>query len=173
MKVNHHSLKYKKQKEPNKKYKDLKAKQKGKIAAWMFEKTCCYYHRSGTMPEEEQVGEIVREVYKKIESQAIWIPFEKVLCEYLKKLPRYGIRIQESGIPEEIINPKPKEIKTEKKAQKSKRRHHKKRVENVTGYENTWQDDNFYFIVGYTSGGAPYGTTWEEMGLEPWQELDN
>ena len=30
-------------------------------------------------------------------------------------------------------------------------------------------DDRFFFIAGYTSGGAPYGTTWEEMGLEPWE----
>jgi hypothetical protein len=31
---------------------------------------------------------------------------------------------------------------------------------------NDWQDDRFYYIAGYTSGGAPYGVTWEEMGLE-------
>lgn len=30
-------------------------------------------------------------------------------------------------------------------------------------------DDTFFFIAGYTSGGAPYGVTWEEMGLEPWE----
>ena len=28
------------------------------------------------------------------------------------------------------------------------------------------QDDTFYYIAGYTSGGAPYGVTWEEMGLK-------
>lgn len=27
------------------------------------------------------------------------------------------------------------------------------------------QDDNFAYIVGYTSGGAPYGLTWEEWEL--------
>ena len=37
---------------------------------------------------------------------------------------------------------------------------------------NEFQDDNFFFIAGYTSGGAPYGVTWEKMGLEPWEELD-
>ena len=37
---------------------------------------------------------------------------------------------------------------------------------------NTCQDDTFFYIVGYTSGGAPYGVTWEEMGLEPWQDLE-
>ena len=30
-------------------------------------------------------------------------------------------------------------------------------------------DDTFFFIAGYTSGGAPYGVTWEDMGLEPWE----
>ena len=30
-------------------------------------------------------------------------------------------------------------------------------------------DDRFFFIAGYTSGGAPYGVTWEEIGLEPWE----
>lgn len=36
------------------------------------------------------------------------------------------------------------------------------------------QDDTFFYIAGYTSGGFPYGVTWEEMGLKPWEdpELD-
>ena len=34
-------------------------------------------------------------------------------------------------------------------------------------------DDRFFYIVGYTSGGAPYGTTWEEIGLEPYQTLED
>ncbi len=35
--------------------------------------------------------------------------------------------------------------------------------------EERFPDSNetFYYISGYTSGGAPYGITWEEMGLEP------
>ena len=37
---------------------------------------------------------------------------------------------------------------------------------------NTSQDDTFFYIAGYTSGGAPYGVTWEEMRLEPWQALE-
>ena len=30
-------------------------------------------------------------------------------------------------------------------------------------------NDQFFFIAGYTSGGAPYGVTWAEMGLDPWE----
>lgn len=38
---------------------------------------------------------------------------------------------------------------------------------------NNEQDDVFYYIAGYTSGGAPYGVTWEEMGLEPYEEMED
>lgn len=34
------------------------------------------------------------------------------------------------------------------------------------------QDENFYYIAGYTSGGAAYGVTWQEMGLEPFEDRD-
>ena len=34
-------------------------------------------------------------------------------------------------------------------------------------------DDTFFYIAGYTSGGAPYGVTWAEMGLAPWQAPDD
>jgi len=34
------------------------------------------------------------------------------------------------------------------------------------------QNDQFFFIAGYTSGGVPYGVTWAEMGMEPWEELE-
>ena len=28
------------------------------------------------------------------------------------------------------------------------------------------QDENFYYIAGYTAGGAPYGITWEQAAEE-------
>jgi predicted DNA-binding WGR domain protein len=34
-------------------------------------------------------------------------------------------------------------------------------------------DDTFFYIAGYTPGGAPYGVTWEEMGLEPYESLED
>mgnify|MGYP001086135806 FL=1 len=37
---------------------------------------------------------------------------------------------------------------------------------------NTSQDDTFFYIAGYTSGGASYGVTWEEVVLELWQDLE-
>jgi hypothetical protein len=35
------------------------------------------------------------------------------------------------------------------------------------------QDDDFAYIVGYTSGGAPYGLTWEEMPEEDAKDFNN
>ena len=35
------------------------------------------------------------------------------------------------------------------------------------------QDDTFYYIAGYTSGGAPYGLTWDEMELESFEDIED
>lgn len=34
-------------------------------------------------------------------------------------------------------------------------------------------DDNFYFIAGYTSGGAPFGVTWVDVETEPFDWPDD
>jgi len=41
-------------------------------------------------------------------------------------------------------------------------------------FHDRWpdSDDTFFFIAGYTSGGAPYGVTWAEMGMEPYETLE-
>ena len=40
--------------------------------------------------------------------------------------------------------------------------------------ENLFEDmdDHFAFIAGYTPGGFPYGTTWEELGIDPGLSLE-
>lgn len=55
-------------------------------------------------------------------------------------------------------------------AQKRQEREEKERQAIFDRYPDS--DDRFFFIAGYTSGGAPYGVTWEEMGLDPWEPLD-
>ncbi len=34
-------------------------------------------------------------------------------------------------------------------------------------------DGTYYYIAGYTSGGAPFGVTWEEMGMTPYNEPED
>lgn len=58
------------------------------------------------------------------------------------------------------------DIQRAKKA-KRKRIREQKRMQKDNPVFHEDQDDNFYYIAGYTSGGAPYGVTWEEMGMLP------
>ena len=53
------------------------------------------------------------------------------------------------------------EVLMDRKTNKNKRR--KKR--NIDDFQIE-QDENFSFIVGYTSGGFPYGNPWEETDNE-------
>ena len=63
-----------------------------------------------------------------------------------------------------------KVVAKQKKQQKRAKR--KKEARDNLTKEEILQDDRFFFIAGYTSGGAPYGVTWEEMGLKPWEDLE-
>ena len=51
-----------------------------------------------------------------------------------------------------------------------RRKHEEKARKQEQMFEDLYGDtcdDYFAYIAGYTSGGAPYGTTWEEMGIDP------
>ena len=57
------------------------------------------------------------------------------------------------------------ELQRVKKAKRKKIREQKRmKKDNPVFHEE--QDDTFYYIAGYTSGGASYGVTWEEMGFK-------
>ena len=40
-------------------------------------------------------------------------------------------------------------------------------ADNILSENMDDMDDHFAFIAGYTPGGFPYGTTWEELGIDP------
>lgn len=106
MKPNHHSLAYKIRAKPNKTYKELKQKQKAKIGEWSFRSVCEYYREHGGMPEGEAAEKIAAQVYEKVKSAAIWVPYDEFYKAFLHKLPRYEARITEKGLPEDAP-PKP------------------------------------------------------------------
>ena len=93
---------------------------------------------------------------------------------------RYEERILrdiQNGITLEKLNMRKRKKTPEEKAavlkmKRKQRRAKRQAMKNHAVENNTCQDDTFFYIVGYTSGGAPYGVTWEEMGLEPWQALE-
>jgi len=67
-KPNHHSLAYKRQAAPNRTYKELKQKQKAKIADYMYRETLRFYLKNQRMPEEAECDVICRIIYKKLKA---------------------------------------------------------------------------------------------------------
>lgn len=62
--------------------------------------------------------------------------------------------------------------KTRKMKKRLKKKEEKLLKEQMCSPFNEDQSDIFFYIAGYTSGGAPYGVTREEMGLDPWEDLE-
>lgn len=54
-----------------------------------------------------------------------------------------------------------------KKSEKERIRQKHLKKQQAQQPDNAYSDDYFAFIAGYTDGGAPYGITWAELGLEP------
>lgn len=80
------------------------------------------------------------------------------------ELQRLGIKLTK----EQIAKGK-KAVKAHQQSLINKKR--KKLEAQNQSFINMDQDDTFYYIAGYTSGGVPYGVTWEEMGLEPYEDI--
>lgn len=167
MKHNHTSLKAKALKNPNRVFKDLKQKQKGKISNWLYIETYRYYETNKCMPNDTECNAILETVYTKIKGAAIWIPFEEISAYYQKRLPQYEIRIQRE-FAEGVHYPTRAERLAEKAAKPKppkKRKKKKKKTEpQILDYSDI-MDDEFSYIAGYTDGGAPYGVRWEDVGI--------
>ncbi len=76
------------------------------------------------------------------------------LCA-IKELRMIGIEISE-----EYENQLRQSIETLKKQRQFRKDKKEQELNSLLGFEG---DENFAFIVGYTSGGLPYGITHEEM----------
>lgn len=80
----------------DKKYSQLKLKQKEKIAEWMFQATKDYYIRKYTFPNDKHLGEVVDAVYEKITAANIWIPYGEVFKHYKSKRSAINKRVRKS-----------------------------------------------------------------------------
>ena len=80
----------------NKKYSQLKMKQKEKIAEWMFQATRDYYMKKYTFPNDKHLEEVVDSVYEKIEDAEIWIPYGEVFKHYRSKQSDINKRVRKS-----------------------------------------------------------------------------
>lgn len=159
---------------PNKKYKELKQKQKARISDLMYRETDRLLQEKKRPPDDNEVVQIAERVYCRIQGLGFWISYGEVLNEYQKKSPHILQRLQESDLPQHLLpktknEPSADPMSTSKEKQRKTKGHRQKKPKEIPFPE---QDDTFFFIAGYTSGGAPYGVTWEEMGLEPWEEIE-
>lgn len=149
-------------------YKALKQKQKAHISDWMYKETLHFFLEHQRMPDADEAETLCSVVFLKVQSSNYRVAGDEIRRLFLKRLDAYAERVQrdaDAGVTLDNITRQPKRKKSSKMPHPKKKRNYKNTE------QEPWQDDRFFFIAGYTSGGAPYGVTWEEMGLEPWQDL--
>ena len=153
-----------------KSFKDLKQAQKAKITDYMYLETQNFVSANGGMPVSvEDCEAVVRKVCGHVN---IRISFDEVYKEYRKKRLHIIERLESNGLPEHIrSHEKIKALQHERATRHPKHKAQKQPAKSIDP-EIMDQDDRFFYIAGYTSGGVPYGVTWEEMGLDPWEELE-
>ena len=123
------------------------------------------------MPDAAEMNDICKSLFATVQTLAPQTEYEDFYKIVEKRERGYEERILrdiESGITLEILTAKKHKKTPEEKAVIIKQ---KKEAREKSTADEILQDDRFFFIAGYTSGGAPYGVTWEEMGMEPWEDL--
>ena len=159
-------------KKPPRSYKELKQKQKAKISDYMYLETQNFFQTNGRMPDtDEDCEAIARKVFNQVSGMRV--PAEEIHAVYLRKRPHIIERLTISGMPGHIRSREEiKELQRIRAERKAHTKRRKKRAQKEPELLPMEQDDTFFFIAGYTSGGVPYGLAWEEMGLEPWEDIE-
>ena len=161
-------------------YKDLKQKQKSAIADKTYKMYLKFYLENQRMPDAAEMNDICKRLFVEVQTLAPKTEYEELYKIVVKREKGYEERILrdiQNGITLEILMTKKHKKTPEEKAAIAKqkkqqmRAKRKKETRDNLAKEEILQDDRFFFIAGYTSGGAPYGVTWEEMGLQPWEDL--
>ena len=140
-----------------KRFCDLKEKQKHRITEWLYIATYRYYCENSRMPGKSGKSDIVDMVYNVIESFDIWIPYGEVDRYYHSRFSKFEKRVMrdianDRKYPDNALEPVKKKSLSE--------------TEPIYDFDED-TDDTFAYIAGYTSGGAPYGVTWEELSNSP------
>ena len=80
----------------NKRYGQLKQKQKEKISGWMYEA----FRKQAT--ENLSDEEALQLVFSRIEDSKIWIPEEEIIIRYRAKKSQFRKRLAEENVPQHI-----------------------------------------------------------------------
>ena len=140
-----------------------------------------FYLENQRMPDAAEMKDICKRLFATVQSLAPKTEYEefyKIVEQREKSYEERILRDLQNGITLETLMAKKHKKTPEEKAafakQKKQQRRAKRKKEardNLTK-EEILQDDRFFCIAGYTSGGAPYGVTWEEKDLKPWEDLE-
>ena len=147
-------------------YKDLKQKQKSAIADKTYKMHLKFYLENQRMPDATEMNDICKSLFTAVQSLAPKTEYEEFYKIVEKREKGYEERILrdiQSGITLGTLMSKGHKKTPEEKAAVAKQKKQQKRVkrkkearDHLTK-EEILQDDRFYFIAGYTSGGATYG----------------
>ncbi len=78
---------------PNKRFNDLKMKQRERIQEWLYTETLCFYRNNDRMPDKSEREIILKYVCDKIEAADIWIPYGEIKSYFLSRLIHFEKRI--------------------------------------------------------------------------------
>ena len=140
-----------------------------------------FYLENQRMSVEDEVNDICKRLFTAVQSFAPKTEYEEFYKIVEKREKSYEERILrdlQNGITLETLMAKKHKKTPEEKAafakqkKQQRRAKRKKETRDNLAKEEILQDDRFFVIAGYTSGGAPYGVTWEKMGLKPWEDLE-
>lgn len=83
----------------DKQYSALKQRQKEKISVWMMEETLAYYlHHK--MPTSHHCVFVVDKVCEHIQAADIWIPYEEIYEQYMKRKTKIIHKIEKKLNPQ-------------------------------------------------------------------------
>ena len=103
--MNNHKLVNGKLLQTNKKFSQLKQKQKERIITWIKKEIQSYYEENGCFPKGGiQNKVVIDKVYKKINSSGIWIPYyelQKYFVRTKTHLQNKVLKLFENGITNE------------------------------------------------------------------------
>ena len=88
----------------NKRFSDLKEKQKAKIAEWLYIETYRFYKGHDHMPYHSEKQAVLDTVYAMIEEAEIWIPYKEVEIYYRSKVSRYKSRILRNEAKKQVMS---------------------------------------------------------------------
>lgn len=152
-----------------KSFKDLKQTQKARITDYMYLETQNFFSANGRMPVSvEDCETIVRKVCGHIKIQ---IPFDEVYKEYRKKRPHIIERFESNGLPEHIRSHEEIKALQRERATRHPKHNSQKQPTKSLDPEIVNQDDCFFYIAGYTSGGVPIRCDLGRNGAGPLGEV--